>query len=204
MIALYHSPRTRSVRVLWLLEELGLPYELHTLAFSPDSLKSADYLKVNPLGKVPAITDGPLIMFESGAIVEYLIERYGNGRLAPQVGTPARGTFLQWIHFAEATCLPPLSDLAQHTIFKPEAERIAALVPDAQERIASWLAVLERAVAGEQYLLGDDFSGADVMVGYSLLLAKWFGLLGEQSYPKLSAYVARLEQRPALQKALSA
>lgn len=204
MIALYHSPRTRSVRVLWLLEELGLPYELHTLAFSPDSLKGADYLTINPLGKVPALTDGALTMFESGAIVEYLIERYGNGRLAPPIGTPARGTFLQWIHFAEATCLPPLSDLAQHTIFKPEAERIAAMVPDAQARIANWLGVLERAVAGEQYLLGDDFTGADVMVGYSLLLAKWFGLLAEQSYPNLSAYVARLEQRPALQKALSA
>ena len=90
MIALYHSPRTRSVRVLWLLEELGLPYELHTLAFSPDSLKGADYLKINPLGKVPTITDGALTMFESGAIVEYLLERYGDGRLAPKVGTPAR------------------------------------------------------------------------------------------------------------------
>ena len=204
MIALYHSPRTRSVRVLWLLEELGLPYELHTLAFSPDSLKGADYLKINPLGKVPTITDGALTMFESGAIVEYLLERYGDGRLAPKVGTPARGTFLQWIHFAEATCLPPLSDLAQHTIFKPEGERIAAVVPDAQARIAGWLAVLERALAGQQCLLGDDLTGADVMVGYSLLLAKWFGLLAESSYPSLGAYVARLEQRPALQKALSA
>jgi glutathione S-transferase len=204
MIALYHSPRTRSLRVLWLLEELGLPYELHTLAFTPDSLKGADYLKVNPLGKVPSITDGELTMFESGAIVEYLLERYGNGRLAPKVGTAERGAFLQWVHFAEATCLPPLSDLAQHTIFKPETERIAALVPDAQARIATWLGVLERAAAGKQYLLGDDFTGADVMIGYSLLLTKWFGLLGEPPYANLSAYLARLERRPALQKALSA
>jgi glutathione S-transferase len=202
MIALYHSPRTRSVRVLWLLEELGIPYELRTMAFTPETLKGPEYAKVNPLGKVPSIQDGELTMFESGAIVEYLVERYGQGRLAPPVGSPARGTYLQWIHFAEATCLPPLSDLAQHTMFKPEAERIPAIVPDAHARAGTWLAALEPALSGKQYLLGDTFSAADVMMGYGLLLTKWFGLLGEQ-YPNLSAYLARLEQRPALQKALS-
>lgn len=203
MIALYHSPRTRSVRVLWLLEELGVPYELRTLAFTPDSLKGAEYVKVNPLGKVPAIQDGALTMFESGAIVEYIVERYGAGRLAPAVGTPERGLYLQWIHFAEATCLPPLSDLAQHTMFKPEPERIAALVPDAHARIASWLAALEPALAGKTFLLGDTFTAADVMMGYGLLLTKWFGLLGAEQHPNVSAYLARLEQRPALQKALA-
>src|SRR5213075_2654785 len=88
MIALYHSPRTRSVRVLWLLEQLGIPYELRTMAFTPETLKGPEYAKVNPLGKVPSIQDGTLTMFESGAIVEYLVERYGDGRLAPPVGSP--------------------------------------------------------------------------------------------------------------------
>jgi len=202
MVTLYHSPRTRSVRVLWLLEELGLPYELKTVAFTPESLKGAEYLAINPLGKVPSITDGGLSMFESGAIVEYVLERYGNGRFAPPVGTPERGAYLQWLHFAEATCLPPLSDLAQHSMFKPEAERIPALIPDARARIAMWLGVVDAALAGKTYLLGNELSAADVMMGYGLLLTKWFGLLGEQ-YPNASAYVARLEARPALQKALS-
>ena len=202
MITLYHSPRTRSVRVLWLLEELGLPYEVRPIAFTPESLKGPEYVKVHPLGKVPSISDGDMTMFESGAIVEYLVERYGGGRLAPKIGTAQRGPFLQWIHFAEATCLPPLSDLAQHTIFKPEAERISAIVPDAQARIATWLAALESALAGRQYLLGDEFSAADVMMGYGLLLVKWFGLLGEQ-YPSLNGYLARLEERPGLRKALA-
>ena len=202
MITLYHSPRTRSVRVLWLLEELGVPYELQTIAFTPESLKSPTYTKLHPPGKVPSIQDGELTMYESGAIVEYLIERYGDGRLAPRIGTPQRGAYLQWLHFAEATCLPPLSDLAQHSIFKPEAERIPALIPDAQARIANWLAALESALAGKQYLLGDELSGADVMMGYGLLLTKWFGLLGER-YPNLTSYLARLEARPALQKALA-
>ena len=203
MVTLYHSPRTRSLRVLWLLEELGLPYELRTLSFSAEVLKGPEYAKVNPLGKVPSITDGELTMFESGAIVEYLVERYGNGRLAPKPGTPARGAYLQWIHFAESTCMPPVSDLAQHTIFKPEAERIPALIPDAHARIAAWLGVLESALTGTPYLLGSEISAADVMMGYALLLTKWFGILGEQ-YPNLNTYLARLEARPALQKALNA
>lgn len=202
MITLYHSPRTRSVRVLWLLEELGLPYEVKPIAFTQESLKGPEYVKVHPLGRIPSITDGDMTMFESGAIVEYLVERYGNGRLAPQVGTAQRGPYLQWIHFAEATCLPPLSDLAQHTMFKPEAERIPAIVPDAHARIATWLAALESSLAGKQYLVGSEFSAADVMMGYGLLLVKWFGQLGEQ-YPNVTGYLARLEERPGLQKALA-
>jgi glutathione S-transferase len=200
MIKLYHSPRTRSVRVLWLLEELGLPYELETIPFAPESLKSPEYLKVNPLGKVPTLQDGDLTMFESGAIVEYLLEKYGAGRLAPAVGAPTRGPFLQWVHFAEATAMPPLGAIAQHTLFKPESERIPAVVVEARERAAAVLGVLEQAVSGKQFLLGAEFSGADVMMGYALLLMKWFGLLTDQ-YPNLVAYLQRLETRPAFQKA---
>jgi glutathione S-transferase len=201
MLKLYHSPRTRSVRIYWLLEELRVPYELETLAFAPETLKAPAYLKVHPLGKLPAIQDGDLIMFESGAILEYILETYGNGRLAPAPGSPARGAFLQWVHFAEATALPPLSDIAQHMLFKPEAERLPAVVADGQVRVAAVLAALENALTGKQYLLGSEFTAADIMMGYALLLVKWFGLLTPE-YPHVTAYLARLEQRPALQKAL--
>lgn len=203
MITLYHSPRTRSLRVLWLLEELGVPYELRTLTFAPAELKSDAYLRIHPLGKVPSIRDGDVQMFESGAIVEYLIERYGDGRLAPPLGTPERAAYLQWVHFAESTAMPPISDLAQHTLFKPEGERLAAMVPDATARIHAWMQTLEAALAGRDYACGATFSGADVMLGYSVLLTKWFQLIGAQ-YPNLAAYVERLEARPALQKTLSA
>ncbi len=201
MLKLYHSPRTRSVRIYWLLEELAVPYELETLAFTLETLKAAAYLKVHPLGKLPAIQDGDLIMFESGAILEYILEKYGNGRLAPAPGSPDRGAFLQWVHFAEATATPPLSDIAQHMLFKPEAERIPAVVADGQARVAAVLAALEQTLAGKQYLLGSEFTAADIMMGYSLLLVKWFGLLTPE-YPNATAYLARLEQRPALRKAL--
>lgn len=202
MIKLYHSPRTRSVRILWLLEELGTPYELVTLNFTPEELKSATYLKVNPVGKLPAIQDGELTMFESGAILEYILERYGKGHLAPPPGTPLRGTFLQWVHFAEATALPPVSDIVRHTLTLPEEQRIPAVALEASGRAASVLKALEQVLAGKTYLLGDRFSAADIMMGYSLALMKWFGILGE-GYPNLTGYMDRLEQRPAFQKALA-
>jgi len=200
MITLYHSPRSRSVRVFWLLEELGLPYELKTVEFTPESLKGPEYLKVHPLGKVPALQDDGVTMFESGAIVEYLLEKYGKGRLAPAPGTTARAPFLQWVHFGEATALPPLADIVQHTFLRPEAERIPAIADDGRARMAGVLDVLDKSLAGKQYLLGDEFTAADVMVGYALYLAKMLGLLSDK-HPNLLAYMGRLEKRPAFQKA---
>jgi glutathione S-transferase len=202
MLTVFHASKARSVRVLWLLEELGVPHEVRTLTFGPDSLKGAEYLGINPLGRVPAIRDGDVTMVESGAIVEYLLECHGNGRLAPGAGTPERPAYLQWFHFGEATMLPPLSDLVQHSFLRPEAERIAAMVPDAQRRAGEVLGVLERHLAGRAYVAGE-FSAADIMVGYACAVAKLIGLLGG-GYPAAHAYLDRLEARPAFQKAFAA
>jgi glutathione S-transferase len=198
MIKLYHAPLTRSIRIYWLLEELGIPYQLEVVKFTPGK---TPFAQATPWGKVPAIEDGDLSMCESGAILEYVLERYGEGRLAPRVGTPERGPFLQWIHFAEATALPPLGDIIRHTIFKPEPERIPAVVEDARIRTAATFAVIERALEGKPYLLGREFSAADIMMGLTLLIARRLNVLDEK-YPNLTAYLARLEARPALQKAL--
>ncbi|MGH7804706.1 MAG: glutathione S-transferase family protein, partial [Candidatus Binatia bacterium] len=132
---------------------------------------------------------------------EYIVERYARGRLAPPIGSPLRGPYLQWIHFAEATAFPPIGDIVRHSFFKPEEERIPAVVEDGRERAISTLAVLDRTLAGKTWLLGDDFSAADVMMGYTLHAAKLFGLL-EGRFPDLRDYVERLEARPAFQKAL--
>lgn len=201
MITLHHAPKSRSVRVYWLLEELAIPYEVRTVPLTRESLQSPEHLRIHPLGKVPAIQEGSLTLFESGAIVEYLLERYGAGRLAPSPGTPERGPYLQWLHFGEATCLPPLSDLVQHSFLRPEEERIAAMVPDAQRRVTAWLDVLEGALDGRDYLVGREFTAADVMVGYAVALAKMLGQVGD-AHPRVAAYMERLERRPALQKAL--
>jgi glutathione S-transferase len=199
MIKLYHAPMTRSIRIYWLLEELGIPYEISRVNFAPPKLP---FSQATPWGKVPAIEDDGVSMCESGAIVEYVLERYGNGRLAPTPGTPERAAFLQWVHFAEATATPPLGEIVRHTVFKPEAERIPSVVEDARAREAACLAVIERALDGKDYLLGSQFSAADIMMGVTLLIARRLKALDDR-YPKLAAYLARLEARPALKKALS-
>jgi glutathione S-transferase len=196
MITLYHSPRTRSVRILWLLEELGIPYRLETVDFVPPATVFAQR---TPSGKFPAIEDGEIRMFESGAILEYILERYGKGRLAPPPGTAARAAFLQWVHFAEATAFPPIANMAWHTMFRRDADQIPGAMADYRGWTLAALDVLERALAGRDYLLGDELSGADIMMGYTVICAKWFGLLDER-HPNLSAYLGRLEERPAFRR----
>ena len=203
MIKLYHAALTRSLRVLWLLEELGLPYEVEKVEFKRDVLDSPEFRRVNPLGRLPVLRDGDVAMIESGAMVQYLLERYGEGRLQPPVASPQRPAFLQWLHFAEAGAMPPIGTIAQHTLLKPEAERIAAVVPGARKQVEEYLGMLDQELAGKQFLLGDEFSAADVMLGYTLTMAEMLGILGA-AHPNVQAYLGRLKQRPAYQKAMAA
>jgi glutathione S-transferase len=197
MITLYFAPRTRSIRVRWLLEELGLPYTLKRVTFN---VPSKAFVQDTPLGKLPVIEDGDTTIGESGAIVEYILERYGNGRLAPPIGSPLRGPFLQWIHFAEGTAFPPLGVVIWHTLYLGDADQIPTVIASARERAAGGFAFVERALAGKDYLLGSEFSAADIMMGFTLAAARVLGVLDER-YPALGRYLARLEARPAFQKA---
>ena len=200
MIKLYHAQLTRSIRIIWLLEELGIPYELSTVAFKPPR---HSFEQGTPSGKFPTLEDGELVMFESGAILEYLIEKYGNGKLAPAIGSPDRGLYLQWVHFAEATAFPPIGDIARHTMFLPEAERIPQVAADGKVRAKNALDVLERGLKGKEYLVGGALSGADIMMGYFLMAARMLGCVGAD-HPNIAAYWERLAARPGFQKALSA
>jgi glutathione S-transferase len=200
MIKLYFAPRTRSVRILWLLEELALPYTLERVDFQPPV--SRFFAQRTPTGKLPTIEDGDVVMCESGAIVEYVLERYGRGRLAPPVGSPDRARFLQWIHFAESTAFPPLGVLVWLTRYRKDAASHSALVEDARVRAATGLDFLERELGQNAYLVGDQFTAADVMMGFTLVAARLLGVLGDR-HPTLNAYLARLEKRPAFQKAIA-
>ena len=144
--------------------------------------------------------DGDVAIFESGAIVEYVLERYGQSRLAPAVGSPLRGPFLQWLHFAEATAFPPLGTIVWHVLYKQDAAAVPSVVDDARTRAHTTLEVAEHALAGKQYLLGDEFSAADVMMGFTLEAAKALGVL-DASLSNLTAYLMRLEARPAFRRA---
>ena len=199
MIKLYHAPLTRSTRVIWLLEELGVPYQLETVDFQPPKVA---FEQKTPFGKVPAIEDGDVVMFESGAIVEYLLERYGEGRLAPAVGSPLRGAFLQWLHFAEATAFPPIAQLAWHERFAQDAGEHPEIIAKHREWAGISMQVLEDALEGRDYVLGDAFSAADIMLGVTLLSAKYFGVLDER-FPRCDAYLTRLLERPGWRTALS-
>jgi glutathione S-transferase len=201
VIKLYHAPLSRSVRVVWLLEELGLPYELRAAPLEPPAPRP--FAQKTPSGKVPTIEDDGVTIFESGAIVEYILEKYGNKGLAPPVGSPLRGPFLQWVHFADATAFTGLGNIAWHTRFKQDAERVADALVDYRGWAEASLDAVERNLRGQDFLLGAEFSAADIMVGYTVLVAKALGLVGER-HAAVDAYLARLTERPAFRRALQA
>ena len=152
-----------------------------------------------PTGKVPTLEDGELVIFESIAIMEYILERYGGGRLMPERGTPEWGRFLQWLHFSEATAFPPLGYIARHSFALPEAERIPASAQENRAIAARVLALPERVLGTSEYLLAGGFSAADIAFGYTAATAKLMGLLA--GLPNLEAYFRRLAARPAFRKA---
>ena len=202
MIKIFHAPRTRSMRVIWLCEELGVPYEVVPIEFRGEYRNSEEWRKLSPTGKVPAMADDGFSMFESGAMVQYNLERYGQGRLRPQPGTADSAHFLQWCWFAEATLARPLGDIIHHTLIKPEEDRIPAVVADATDRARLCLDALEAALEGQEYLVANTFSAADIMTGYSLMLAGRLLDVLDERYTNLCAYLAGLESRPGYAKAM--
>ena len=196
---LYYSPQGRAVRPRWLLEEIGEPYELVRLTLGTDN-KTPAYLKINPNGTVPTLVDGDLVLFESAAICQHLADRHPEKRLAPPLGTPARGLYYQWIHYAMSGLEPPLMTIFLHTINKPEAERIPVLVTEARAQLRTVLGVVEQALAGRPFILGDQLTTADVLVGSTLVWAQMMSLLGDDR-PATAAYLTRLASRPAFQRA---
>jgi glutathione S-transferase len=198
---LYHIPGSRSCRVRWLLEELGLDYELETLALGDGSLKSPAYLAKNPLGLVPTLDDGDVTLYESGAIVQYVLERYGEGRLEPAIGDALRPIYLQWFHWAEATLMAPLAQIMRLRFFSGGEPSEAALAT-ARKQLVRVLEVLAAEVEGQECVLGGDFSAADIMMAYGLFLARMVGELPDE--PKaVRAYLERMDTRPAFARAFA-
>lgn len=196
---LYHAAQTRSIRPRWLLEEIGAPYSLVRLDMSKGEHKSPAYMKIHPHGAVPALVDGDLTLFESAAICAYLADKFPEKHLAPAVGTPARGLYYQWMFYTMATLEPPVIEVVLHTVMLPEAERSAAAAEAGRTKFTQVAQVLGQALSGKNFILGDQFSVADVMVGSTLTWAQMMGILS--GHPVLEAYVGRLATRPAFQRA---
>lgn len=202
MLTIHHVPGTRSLRVIWLCEELQLPFTVKAVDFSPAYRATPEWRAMNPVGKVPAMTDGAFSMFESGAMLQYLLDRYGSGRLQPSPGTEAHGLYLQWSWFAEATYARPIGEIVNHRRAFGEAGQIPAVVEEMAGRARLCSEAVDRALAGRPYLLGDEFTAADIMMGYSVMLAR--RLTSVEGLENLSAYWDRLSSRPAYVRAAAA
>ncbi|MEZ5739051.1 MAG: glutathione S-transferase family protein [Burkholderiaceae bacterium] len=199
MLEIHHAPNTRGFRAIWLCEELSLPYRVVAVPMAGAYRTSPEWRRMNPVGKLPVMVDDTLVMFESGAMVQYLLDRYGNGNLQPASGSPAHGHYLQWSWFAEATYARPLGEIVNHRRACPGAE-VPAAIAEMKARAASCAAAVDQALQGRAFLLGESFTAADIMMGYTLrihqLLASDVPLP-----PNLARYWASLTQRPAYQAA---
>jgi glutathione S-transferase len=215
MITLHHLENSRSQRVLWLLEELGLLYDVKRYARDAKTqLAPPELLLVHPLGKSPVITDGDITVAESGAIVEYLLDAHGQGRLRPAAGTAQRRQFTYWLHFAEGSAMPVLlmklvfdkvraapMPFFVKPIVKAVADKVTSsfIAPNLQRQ----LAFMESEIARQPWFAGEEFSAADVQMSFVLEAAA--GRVGlASSYPKLADWLARIRARPAYQRALKA
>ncbi len=213
MIVVHHLNNSRSQRVLWLLEELGVEYEIKRYQRDPKTMLAPDSLReVHPLGKSPVITDGNLTLAESGAIIEYLVERYDNGRLAPSPNAAERLRYTYWLHYAEGSAMPPLLmklvfdqiEKGPMPFFvKPIARAIAQKVKRSfvEPQINRHLDYLEGQLNQSIWFAGDHFSAADIQLSFPVEAAVARGGLN-QSRPKLMAFLERIHARPAYQRAL--
>ncbi len=201
MLKLHFAPNSRAGRIVWLLEELGLPYDINKMAFHPKDLKSDAHRARHPLGRVPVLDDGYVSIFESGAIIEYVLERHKNGGLKPDVSAPEFPEYLQWFHYCEGMVMPPINTIVVQTILLPEDRRDMTVLGQAQRLLTKSLAPVETALAGRAYLIGD-FSAADLMLGHACFMANRSGCVTDDM-PNLKAYIARIESRPAFQKAIT-
>ncbi len=190
-IALYHHPFSRAASVIWMLEEVGVPYELRYVDIMKGAHKAPDLVALNPMGKLPILTDGDAVVTEVAAIGLYLADRHSYGTLAPEVDDPARGTYLRWSLFAPSVIEPGAMAKLGGWTFKPSQAGWGAF--------DSMLGAMEKAVSGRDFILGDTFSMADMIFGGTLRYMLMFKML--EPTPIFTAYAERLAARPAAQRA---
>jgi glutathione S-transferase len=213
MITVHHLNNSRSQRVLWLLEELGVDYEIRRYQRDPKTMLAPETLRaVHPLGKSPIITDGSLTLAESGAIIEYLVDRYGGGRLAPPAGTPERLRYTYWLHYAEGSAMPVLLlklvfdriEKASMPFFaKPVARAIVGRARSSfiEPQLALHLSYLEGELGKHRWFAGNEFTAADIQMSFPVEAAAARHAL-DSNKPKVVAFLDRIHARPAYQRAL--
>jgi glutathione S-transferase len=192
-LTLYHAAPSRSSIVRWMLEELGEPYDLHVLSLAKGEQATPAYLAVNPMGKVPALRHGDAVVTEAAAICTYLADEFPRARLNLPIGDPRRGVYLKWLFFGPGCIEPAITDRAYPRREEPRRGTLG------YGEFDTVMNVVAKAVEPGPYLMGEQFTAADVVIGSTLRWGMLFGLLPAR--PEFVAYVGRLEQRPALQRA---
>ena len=200
MLTLHFAPNSRAGRIVWLLEELELEYNINKMAFNPKDLKSDEHRARHPLGRVPVLDDGDVRIYESGAIVEYVIERHKNGGLKPEVSDPLYPEYLQWFHYCEGMVMPPVNTIVVQTLLLPPDRRDETALGQAQRLLSKALEPVDESLAGRDYLIGA-FSAADVMLGHACFMSNRLGCVSDEM-ANLEGYVERISERPAFKTAI--
>jgi glutathione S-transferase len=192
-LTLYHAAPSRSSIVRWMLEEIGEPYDIHLLSLSKEEQRAPDYLAVNPMGKVPALKHGDVVITEAAAICTYLADAFPKAGLSVPIGEPRRGIYLKWLFFGPSCIEPAMMDRAAPRKEEPRRGMLGYGDFD------TVMDVVAKAVAAGPHIMGEQFTAADVVIGSGLRFGMMFKLLPER--PEFTAYVGRLALRPALQRA---
>lgn len=197
---LYYARESRAVRVAWILEELGLEYEVHKFSLGERSMREPEYLALHPVGRVPTLQDGDIRLFESGAIVQYLLAKYSNGRFVPPSDSSAFASYLQWFHYAEGMIMPPMNTLVVETVLLAPERRTEVNVKRAGKLLNQMLYAVNENLADKDYLVGSEMTAAEFMTGHAVIMSQRLGI-DMADKPNLVDYITRLESRDAFQTA---
>ena len=200
MLKVHFAPNSRAGRIIWLLEELELPYEVNKMAFHPKDLKTEEHRKRHPLGRIPVLDDGDIRIYESGAIVEYIIERHKNGGLKPDIHSDEFPQYLQWFHYCEGMVMPPINTIVVQTILLPEERRDETVLKQAKNLLTKSLIPVDENLENKKFLIGD-FSGADIMLGHACFMSNMMGCVTDNMV-NLKEYVNRISERPSFKTAI--
>ena len=200
MIKLYLTPNTRAGRIAWILEELNMEYELEILPFTKEGLKSPEHRARHALGRVPVIEDGDISIFESGAIIQYILDRYDDKGLKPEIDSNEYPYYLQWFHYCEGMVMPPMNQIVVQTVLLPEDRRDEKVLNQATNLLSKALTPVNESLENKDYLIGD-FSAADCMLGHSCFMANRFGTVNDEMQ-NIKRYISNIDSRPAFQKAI--
>ena len=201
MLKVHFAPNSRAGRIIWLLEELELEYEVNVMPFSKEGLKSDEHRARHALGRVHVLEDGEVMIFESGAIIEYILARHKEGGLKPKADEPQFPYYLQWFHYCEGMVMPPMNQIVVQTILLPPDRRDENVLKQAKNLLSKSLMMVNANLADKDYLIGN-FSAADLMLGHACYMSNRMGCVTDEM-PYIKGYVERIVARPAFKKAIA-